>query len=159
MPKTPFDPQEILVLPIIANLATVSGEGAPCNAPSWFIWEDDAIWLLSSTGSSSVKRIENNPKCAIELVHFDIESGVMLHLGFRGEASIEPNSPSRFRRLLNRYLGDEKKWNAWFIENVAMIEGPNSLFISLKPDSIFANNVSFFKSGPDLAWPLIPAKL
>lgn len=156
MLKIPFDPQEVLALPVIANLATVSSEGAPCNAPSWFIWEDDAIWLLGSTGSSSVKRIENNPKCAIELVHFEIEAGIMLHLGFRGRASIEPNSPARFRRLLNKYIGDENKWNSWFIDNIAMIESPSGRFIRLKPESIFTNNVSFFKSGPDLAWPLIP---
>tara|TARA_B100000780_G_C21060721_1_gene426313 strand:- start:60 stop:539 length:480 start_codon:yes stop_codon:yes gene_type:complete len=158
MPKTTFDPQEVLVLPIVANLATVSKEGAPCNAPAWFVWEEGAIWLLGSTDSSSVKRIENNPQCAIELVHFENENGVMLHLGLRGKASIEPMSPARFRRLLTKYLGDEKNWNSWFIDNIAMIEHPDGRLIKLEPESVFTNNASFFKSGPDLAWPLVSDK-
>jgi hypothetical protein len=153
-----FDPEEVLALPIMATLATVSKDGAPRNAPMWFIWEDGAIWLLGSTDASSVKRINNDPRCAIEMVHFDNTAGVLLHLGLRGEASTEPMSPARFRRLLKKYLGDEESWNSWFIENVAMIGNPDGRLIKLKPQSFFTNNVSYFRTGPDLAWPLVSNK-
>lgn len=66
---------------------------------------------------------------------------------------MEENSVSRFKRLLAKYLGDEKSWNPWFIENIAMIDSPTSRFIKMKPDSFFTNNVSYFRSGPDLVWP------
>jgi hypothetical protein len=122
-----FNPEEVLGLPLMANLATVSEDGEPRNAPMWFIWEDNAIWLLGSKDSSSVKRIIMNPKCAVEIVQFDNESGVLLHLGLRGEASIEPMSPALFHRLLKKYLGNEQNWNPWFIESIARIEDPDEL--------------------------------
>jgi len=124
----------------------------------WFIWEDGAIWLLGSTEASSVKRINNDPRCAIEIVHFDKTAGVLLHLRLRGDSSTEPMSPARFRRLLKKYFGDEESWNSWFIENVAMIENPDGRLIKLKAQSFFTNIVSYFRTGPDLAWPLVSNK-
>ncbi|MER8921168.1 pyridoxamine 5'-phosphate oxidase family protein [Mesorhizobium sp. M0802] len=105
----------------MANLATVTPDGAPRNAPMWFIWEDAAIWLLGSTGASAVKHLERDPRCAVEIVHFDNEAGILLHLGLRGSATIEPMAPNRFKRLLHKYLGPEATWNRWFIDNVADI--------------------------------------
>jgi hypothetical protein len=96
-----------------------------------------------------------NPKCAVEIVQFDSESGVLLHLGLRGEASIEPMSPALFYRLLKKYLGNEQNWNPWFIENIAKIEDSEGRLIKLKPQGVFTNNVSFFRTGPELAWPRI----
>lgn len=148
-----FDPMDVLSLPLMANLATVARDGAPCNAPMWFIWEADAIWLLGSTKASSVKRIMDEPRCAVEVVNFDNAAGVLLHLGLRGRATIEPMSQPRFRRLLNKYLGVEEGWNPWFIKNVARIEDPGGRMIRLKPDTVFTNNVSYFQTGPELAWP------
>ncbi|MER8645219.1 pyridoxamine 5'-phosphate oxidase family protein [Mesorhizobium sp. M1252] len=68
MPKK-FDPNDVLSRPLMANLATVTADGAPRNAPMWFIWEDAAIWLLGSTGASAVKHLERDPRCAVEIVH------------------------------------------------------------------------------------------
>jgi predicted pyridoxine 5'-phosphate oxidase superfamily flavin-nucleotide-binding protein len=47
-----FNPEEVLGLPLMANLATVSEDGEPRNAPMWFIWEDNAIL------ASWIKRFE-----------------------------------------------------------------------------------------------------
>ena len=137
----------------MANLATIANDGSPRNAPMWFIWENDAVWLLGSTDTSSVKRVERDPRCAVEIVHFDSDAGILLHLGLRGVASIDPMSPARFRRLLRKYLGNEDNWNSWFIENVALVDDPNRRLIKLNPRSLFTNNVSYFRTGPDLAWP------
>ncbi len=148
-----FDPEQILQLPLMANLATASRDG-PRNAPVWFIWENRALWLLSSKNSKSVIRLHDDPKCAVEIVHYDNIKGILLHLGLRGEASIEPSSSNRFRRLLTKYLGeDESSWNEWFVENIARIDDPSTRMIKLIPSSIFTNNVSFFRTGPELAWP------
>lgn len=152
MPRE-FDPNELLDRPLMANLATISGDGAPRNAPVWFLWEDGAIWLLGSSTGSSVKRLAADPRCAVEIVHFVNEEGVLLHLGLRGSASIEPICPDRFKRVLRKYLGDEARWNEWFIENIARIDDPGGRMIRLVPDSIFTNNVSYFRTGPDMAWP------
>lgn len=153
MPR-PFDPVDLLTLPLIANLATVAADGAPCNAPMWYIWEDEALWLLGDKTASSVKRLQNDARCAVEIVKFDTAAGILLHLGLRGRATIEPMSPPRFRRLLVKYLGDEADWNPWFIDNVARIDDPEGRLIKLIPESTFTNNVSYFRTGPDLAWPI-----
>lgn len=152
MPQT-FDPNEILQLPLMANLATVTADGAPRNAPMWFIWEDGAIWLLASTENSSAHRLERDPKCAVEIVKFDNDRGILLHLGLRGQATVVDMNPARFRRLLTKYLGDAENWNPWFIENIARIDDPDGRMIKLTPETIFTNNVSYFRTGPDLAWP------
>lgn len=137
----------------MASLATVSEDGAPCNAPMWFIWEDGALWLLGSVSTSSVRRLSRDPRCAVEIVHFDNPAGVLLHLGLRGAATVEPMDPDRFRRLLKKYLGGEDTWNLWFIQTIATIDDPDGRLIRLAPDSVFTNNVSYFRTGPDLAWP------
>ena len=89
----------------------------------------------------------------MEIVHFDNDAGILLHLGVRSVATIEPMSPDRFKRLLYKYLGPEASWNEWFIDNVAHIDNPEGRKIRLAPVSIFTNNVSFFRIGPELAWP------
>ena len=147
----PFDPEVLLYAPLMANLATMSADG-PRNAPVWFVWEDEALSCLGSTDSRSVQRIENDPRCAVEIVRFDNEAGILLHLGLRGRATVEPVATDRFRRLLVKYLGsNEASWNGWFIENVARIDDPDGRMIRLAPESVFTNDVSYFRTGPELA--------
>ncbi len=86
-------------------------------------------------------------------MHFDNPGGVLLHLGLRGQAEVLAMDASLFRRLLCKYLGpDSAAWNPWFIENIAAIDDPGGRLIRLVPDSVFTNNVSYFRTGPDLAW-------
>lgn len=149
----PFDPALVLDLPLMANLATLSDDG-PRNAPVWYLWEDAALWMLGNEASSSVRRLLRDARCAVEIVHYDNDRGVLAHLGLRGRATVEPMSASRFRRLLRKYLGpDEASWNPWFIGEVARIDDPRGRLIRLAADSVFTNNVSHFRSGPDFAWP------
>jgi len=148
-----FDPDLLLDLPLMANLATLSEDG-PRNAPVWYLWEDAALWMLGHAGSSSVQRVLRDARCAVEIVYYDNAGGVLAHLGLRGAASVEPMSAPRFRRLLAKYLSpDDASWNPWFIENVARIDDPDGRFIRLAPDSVFTNDVSYFRTGPDFAWP------
>ena len=149
--KTTFDPQAVLKLPLMANLATVAEDGSPRNAPVWFQWEDGALWMPGSEQSASVKRIMHDPRVAVEIVQFDDTGGILRHLGFRGQATVEPMSAALFRRLLTRYLGPEDGWNPWFIEKIARIEDPSGRLIRLDPETTFTNDVSFFRTGPDLA--------
>ena len=112
---TAFDPEEVLRLPLMATLGTLSGDGAPCTAPVWFAWEDGALWMLSDEGSSSARRIAADPRVSVEIVDYDNAAGRLRHLGLRGRASVEPMDPALFRRLLRRYLGPAETWNPWFI--------------------------------------------
>ena len=46
----------MLTLPLMANLSTLAEDGAPRNAPVWFIWEEGVLWMLGDEGGSSVTR-------------------------------------------------------------------------------------------------------
>lgn len=151
---TPFDPETLLHAPEMAILSTVAADGAPRNAPVWYLWEDGALWMPGSTGNSTMGRLARDPRCSAEIVKFDVEAGILLHLGLRGRAEVVPEDAALFRRMLVKYLGPEDGWNPWFIQEIARIGDPKGRLIRLKPDSTFTNNVSFFRSGPDLAWPI-----
>jgi hypothetical protein len=71
----------------------------------------------------------------------------------RGAATVEPMDKALFLRLLRRYLGPEESQNPWFLRNVARVDDPDGRLIRLVPDSIFTNDVSFFRTGPALADP------
>lgn len=146
-----FDPEALLRLPLMAMLGTVCDAG-PRIAPVWFLWEAEVLWMLGSRDGSSVRRIGADPRVAVEIVRFLPEAGVLQHLGLRGEANVEPSDPARFRRLLAKYLGpDETGWNPWFLDRVARIEDPDNRMVRLRPDSVFTNDVSYFRTGPDFA--------
>ena len=149
--KTSFDPEQVMRLPLMANLATTAEDGAPRNAPVWFQWEDGALWMLGSAGNASVKRIARDPRVAVEIVQYDNAGGILRHLGLRGRATIEAMNPDLFRRLLVRYLGPTEDWNDWFIAEIARIEDPSGRLIRLAADTVFTNDVSFFRTGPRLA--------
>ncbi len=150
MPR-PFDPEEVLCLPLMAMLATVDSDGAPRNAPVWFDWDGAVLSMLGNRAGSSVKRIEGDPRVAVEIVQYDNAGGILRHLGLRGRAEITPMDTDLFRRLLRRYLGPEPEWNRWFIDTIARIGDPDSRLIRLRPESIFTNDVSYFRTGPELA--------
>ncbi len=145
----PFDPLVCLEKPLMAILATVCANGEPRSAPVWYIWEQEALWMLSHTEASSLSRIEANPECSVEICDYDNAEGRLLHLGLRGRAEIWPNDPALFRRLLKKYLGAQEHWNRWFIDEIARIEDEAGRMIRLKPASIFTNNVSYFRTGPE----------
>ena len=151
--KTAFDFEQVIHLPLMANLATVAEDGAPRNAPVWFQWEKNALWLPGSESSSSTRRIARDPRVAVEIVHYDNAEGILRHLGMRGRATIRPMDPDLFKRLLTRYLGPETDWNDWFVSEIARIGDPSGRLIRLAPDTVFSNDASFFRTGPRLASP------
>lgn len=145
-----FDPDRLLSRPLMAMLATLESDGAPRISPVWFLWEQGTLWMPGNAAGSAVRRLSADPRCAVEIVEFDNDAGILLHLGLRGRVTVEPMSAPRFRTLLTRYLGDKHSWNPWFIDNIARIDDPDGRMIRLCPDSIFTNNVSYFRTGPDL---------
>ncbi|MEM1273554.1 MAG: pyridoxamine 5'-phosphate oxidase [Pseudomonadota bacterium] len=148
-----FDPDRLLHQPLMVMLGTRCAAG-PRIAPMWFLWEDGALWMPSDHGASSVARLQHDRMVAAEIVDFDAQAGVLLHLGLRGRAEVGAMEQDRFRRLLAKYLGPRSgDWNPWFIENVARIEDPDGCFIRLIPDSVFTNNASFFRTGPKVLTP------
>jgi hypothetical protein len=89
----PVDLEEFLSRLLFAHLASASEEG-PRESPVWFLWEDGAVWIIGSLRDDSFpRRIEREPRCAIGIVDFDLERGLVHHVGMRGRASVEPFDP------------------------------------------------------------------
>lgn len=143
-----FDPAEVLDRPEMVFLATDSPEG-PRSSPLWFLWERETLWLIGAREDSFVRRLAAEPRCAASIVRFDPAAGVLRHVGIRGRAALGPIDPDRLDRLLARYLGaDRSSWNAWFLDSVVR---PLDVMIGVRPDSLVAKDVSFFRTGPTLA--------
>ncbi|HEY0613720.1 MAG TPA: pyridoxamine 5'-phosphate oxidase family protein, partial [Candidatus Elarobacter sp.] len=110
---------ELLARPLFAHLATESDDG-PRDSPVWFAWEDGFIWTIGNTESDTFPgRIARDPRCAIGIVDFRPETGLLQHIGFRGTAEIVPFEIARGVRLIRRYVGlDVKIENLWFASGV-----------------------------------------
>ena len=68
--------------------------------------------MLGDKSGSSVKRISENPECAVDIVYFDVAKGILFLLGLHGRAVVEKSGPLRFRQLIRKYLGDgHLNWN------------------------------------------------
>jgi hypothetical protein len=93
---------EFLARPLFAHIATVL-DGAPRDSPVWFLWEDEAIWIIASRATDTFPdRIEREPRCAIGIVDFDPACGLVQHVGFRGRATVEPFDAERAVRRRTR---------------------------------------------------------
>jgi nitroimidazol reductase NimA-like FMN-containing flavoprotein (pyridoxamine 5'-phosphate oxidase superfamily) len=146
---TSIDLDEFLSRPLFAHLATTSDNG-PRESPVWFLWEQNAIWILGSRRTDSFPaRIERDPRCAIGIVDFDLTTGLVQHVGFRGRATVQGLDTEREKRLLGRYLGsDEERWDTRFRESLG---DPETVFVRLEPETAVARDVSYLRR-------LIPAE-
>jgi hypothetical protein len=149
-----FDPGLLLDKPLMASLATASPDG-PRLTPVWFLWEDGALWVPGDAGSHFVIRAAADPRVALDIVDHDNAAGRLLHLGYRGRATVSAQDVAgRFRRLLAKYLGsDPTGWNPWFVAHIARPDDPTTRFLRIAPSGTFTNNVSYFRTGPGLAAP------
>jgi nitroimidazol reductase NimA-like FMN-containing flavoprotein (pyridoxamine 5'-phosphate oxidase superfamily) len=142
---TSIDLDEFLSRPLFAHLATTSDNG-PRESPVWFLWEQNAIWILGSRRTDSFPaRIERDPRCAIGIVDFDLTTGLVQHVGFRGRATVQGLDTEREKRLLGRYLGsDEERWDTRFRESLG---DPETVFVRLEPETAVARDVSYLLNG------------
>jgi len=142
---TDFDVAGFLQQPLVAHLATASPDG-PRESPVWFLWEDQAMWLVGNERDSFPKRLRADGRCAVGVVEFDLRRGLLKHVGIRGIATVIPLDRFRLHRLLRRYLGEnDSMWNPRFRESV--IERL-TLMVKIEPTSIVARDQSYFARTP-----------
>ena len=109
-----FDLDKFLSMPLVANLSTVAKD-SPRDSPVWFYWKDEKIWMIGTASDTFPDRIRKNPKCAIGIVDFNQHTGLFLHAGFRGVATVKPFEKTIANQLLSRYLGTEiEEWDPRF---------------------------------------------
>jgi hypothetical protein len=127
--------------PLFAHLATVCDDG-PRESPVWFLWEDNAVWIIGSRRDDSFPgRVERDSRCAIGIVDFNGEEGLVHHVGMRGSGSVERFDPGRARRLLAHYVGERE--DGWDRRFRATLEDPDAVLIRFDPDTVVARDVSY----------------
>lgn len=132
--------QSILSRPLFAHLAT-SSEHGPRESPVWFLWEDEALWIIGNHQTDSFPgRIERDPRCAIGIVDFDVSTGLVEHVGFRGRARLEPHDEERMKRLLSRYMGEMENWDSRFIE---ILDDTDYIFVRFEPETVVVRDQSY----------------
>lgn len=141
-----FELEEVLKKPLMAHLSSVAN-GEPRDSPVWFLYEDNSVWLFGTQKDSFIERLKKEPSCALGVVNFELEQGVLMHVGIRGYAKLTTVDKSRLKRFLAKYLGaDQAEWNAWFVNKVVE---PLDTMVEIVSKSSVAKNVSYFKSGPE----------
>ena len=143
-----FDIETFLRKPLFAHLATASDDG-PRESPVWFLWEAGELWLVGNERDSFPERIRAEPRCAVGIVEFELEKGLLRHVGIRGTGNVEALDRARLHRLLSRYLGEnESSWNARF--KATVIDRLN-LMVRISPTSVVVRDQSYFASSPSSA--------
>jgi hypothetical protein len=138
------DVEEFLARPLFAHLATTSEEG-PRDSPVWFLWEDEAVWIIGSRVTDSFPaRVEADARCALGIVDFDRGTGLVQHVGMRGHATVEPFDAERARRLLTRYVGpDDRAWDARFRVTMRDPGSEQAVLVRFVPETVVARDISF----------------
>ena len=146
--QTDFKIEDVLCKPLMIHLSSIV-KGEPRSSPLWFLYEDQKIWLFGTKKDSFIKRLKKYPKCALSITDFSLERGVLKHVGIRGESSVLDLDSDRLERFVSKYLGnDPKNWNKWFVDHVV---NPLDQMVVVILKTTVAKDVSFFKTGPDLA--------
>jgi hypothetical protein len=132
---------ELLARPLFACLATAS-EAGPRASPVWFLWEREAVWMIANGRTDSFPgRIERDARCALAIVDFNVETGLVHHVGLRGRASVERFDSEVAQRLLARYLGpDADAWDTRFRQT---LQDPDNVLVRFEPDTVVARDQSY----------------
>jgi hypothetical protein len=136
-----FDVDEFLSRPLTARVAT----NGPTVRPTWFLWEDDAFWILTGTWARLPDRVRADPAVALVVDDCDLATGMVRQVIARGRAELLPFDVPRGRRKLTRYLGvDEAHWDGRFrrylYDDPA---GKGTTWLRLRPAVLAARDLSY----------------
>lgn len=120
-------------------------EAGPRVTPLWFLWEDDALWIIANYGEKTYPhRVEVDSRVDVAIVDFEPDTGLVQHVGMRGHARIESFDLDRAERLLAGYLGEDRsRWDPKFT-------GPwddRWRLIRVEPETVVARDQSYEASG------------
>ena len=76
-------------------------------------------------------------------IDFDIATGLVQHVGFRGRARIEPHDSDRMMRVFRRYMGEPRRWDSRFVK---ILNDTDYIFVRLEPDTAWCGSRSIVPS-------------
>jgi hypothetical protein len=136
-----FDVDAFLRQPLTARMAT----SGPTVRPVWFLWEDEAFWVLTGPWARLFDRVKDDPKVALVVDECDLATGRVRQVIARGRAELVPFDVPRGRRKLSRYLGaDEAVWDERFVRYLYDDPGERgTMWLRLEPVSLTAMDLSY----------------
>jgi hypothetical protein len=147
--RPPFDVDAFLAQPLTARVAA----SGPTVRPTWYLWEDEAFWILTGPWATLPTRVQADPAIAIVVDVCDLATGLVRQVIARGRGEILPFDVARGRRKLSRYLGeDETRWDRRFrhyLHDDPAEKG--TVWLRLRPDSLAVQDLSYsvWPSGGD----------
>ncbi|GGS44394.1 pyridoxamine 5'-phosphate oxidase family protein [Streptomyces violaceus] len=136
-----FDVDAFLRRPLTARLAT----NGPTVRPVWFLWEEDAFWVLTGPWARLFDRVRADPRLALVVDECDTATGLVRQVIARDRAELVPFDGGRGRRKLVRYLSaDEERWDERFVHYLH--DDParrGTVWLRLRPSSLVAHNLSY----------------
>ena len=140
------DLDDFLARPLFCFLATTD-DGEARVSPLWFLWENEAVWIIADSEKTYPERVKRSPRVALAVVDFDATTGKVQHVGMRGRATVEPHDPDRAKRLLRRYLGpDESQWDEERFPDPATWDD-RMVLLRVEPETVVARDQSYAPSG------------
>ncbi|SCL37184.1 Pyridoxamine 5'-phosphate oxidase [Micromonospora pallida] len=134
-----FDIDAFLAQPLTARLAT----NGPTVRPVWYLWEDQAFWIITGPWSKLRDHVRVDPALAITVDVCDLTTGLVRQVIARGCAELLPFDIPRGKRKLSRYLGpDETRWATRFQLHDDLAER-DTVWLRLRPTSITAADLSY----------------
>jgi PPOX class probable F420-dependent enzyme len=122
---------EFLRQPHIGVLATLRGDGRPYTVPVWWLWDEEAFWISSTTTRVWCRQLQRDPRTSLCI---EAMAPVPGHVGVDGRAEarlltdfdIWPLS----RRLVDKYTPADGDADAFF----ANMQTEPRLLFRLVPD-------------------------
>lgn len=141
MTAADFDIDTFLAQPLTARVAT----NGPTVRPTWYLWEEQAFWILTGPWAKLPGRVKADPALAITVDVCDTATGLVRQVIARGRAELLPFDIPRGRRKLSRYLGpDETRWDTRFRHYLH--DDPTergTVWLRLRPSSLTATDLSY----------------
>jgi hypothetical protein len=136
-----FDVNVFLAQPLTARVAT----NGPTVRPTWFLWEEQAFWILTGPWATLPRLVQADPAIALVIDECDLATGLVRQVIARGHAEILPFDIPRGRRKLTRYLGDDPaRWDQRF--RCYLLDNPadkGTAWLRLRPRSLTAKDLSY----------------
>ncbi len=136
-----FDIDDFLAQPLTARVAT----NGPTVRPTWYLWEDQAFWILTGPWAKLLSRVQTDPVVAITVDTCDTATGLVRQVIARGAVEVLPFDIPRGRRKLSRYLGaNEQEWDTRFRDYLN--DDPTergTVWLRVRPTFLTASDLSY----------------
>ncbi|WP_439333177.1 pyridoxamine 5'-phosphate oxidase family protein [Streptomyces zhaozhouensis] len=138
---TDFPLDAFLALPLTARIATAG----PTVRPVWFLWEEEAFWILTGPWSLLPRHVVTEPEVALVVDECDLATGRVRQVIARGHGELLPFDVPRGRRKLSRYLGpDESRWDPRFVQYLhGDHEHRGTRWLRIRPERLTAKDLSY----------------